>query len=127
MRGRRQSSLFAHAAFRAAVAMFALWCAAPSGCGGSGGNFTPAIGTNPQGPTSAGTTPNLTEADVNTIVLQAINEANARGKPATIAVVYRVGNVLTAPQMPGPPTQLTLASGRNIGSVLENRTVIPPN
>jgi uncharacterized protein GlcG (DUF336 family) len=128
MKARRLPSLFAHPAFRAAVAMLALWCAAPSGCGGSGGgNFTPAIGTNPQGPTSAGTTPNLTEADVNTIVLQAINEANARGKPATIAVVDRVGNVLTVAQMPGAPTKLTIDSGRNIGSGLENRTIIPPN
>jgi uncharacterized protein GlcG (DUF336 family) len=128
MKTRRRPGLFAHPGFRAAVALLALWCAAPSGCGGSGGgDFTPSIGTNPQGPTDAGTTPNLTEADVNRIVLQAINEANARGKPSTIAVVDRVGNVLTVAQMPGAATTLTIDSFRNIGAGLENRTFVPPN
>jgi uncharacterized protein GlcG (DUF336 family) len=128
MTARRRPGLFAHPAFRATVALLALWCAAPSGCsGGSGGNFTPQIATAPQAPTSTGSSPNLTESDVNTIVLQAINEANARGKPATIAVVDRVGNVLTVAQMAGAPTVMTIDSGRNIGSGLENRLVIPPN
>jgi uncharacterized protein GlcG (DUF336 family) len=126
MTARRQPSLFTHPAFRAGVAMLALWCAAPSGCGGSGGNFTPSIGLNPQAP-ATGVVPNLTESDVNNIVLQAINEANARGKPSTIAVVDRVGNVLTVAQMPGAPPALTIDSGRNIGSGLENRTFVPPN
>ena len=129
MMARCQPSVFAHPAFRAAVAMLALWCAAPSGCGGGGaggGNFTPQISTNPQAPTSTGAPPNLTEDDVNRVVLQAINEANARGKPSTIAVVDRVGNVLTVAQMPGAPTGLTIDSFRNIGAGLENRTVVPP-
>jgi len=129
MTARPQPSLFTHPAFRAAVAMLALWCAAPSGCGGGGsggGNFTPPIATNPQAPTSTGAPPNLTESDVNQIVLQAINEANARGKPSTIAVVDRVGNVLTVAQMPGAPTGLTIDTLRNVGAGLENRTVVPP-
>jgi len=92
---RRQPGLFAHPGFRAAVALLAVWCAAPSGCGGggAGGDFTPPIATNPAAPTSTGAAPNLTEDDVNRIVLQAINEANARGRPATIAVVDRVGKI----------------------------------
>ena len=103
------------AAFRAAVVVFALLCAAPGSCGGGGGgNFTPAVATNPAGPTSAGTNPNLTEADVNNVMLQAINEANARGKPATIAVVDRVGNVLSLAQMAGAPTSATITSMRGI-------------
>ncbi|HJU18015.1 MAG TPA: heme-binding protein [Stellaceae bacterium] len=68
---------------------------------------------------------NLTESDVNTIVLQAINEANARGKPATIAVVDRVGNVLTVTQMPGAPAMAMVTSGRGIppGNGLEGAEV----
>src|SRR3954471_2442793 len=131
MTARRQPGLFAHPAFRAAVAMLAVWCAAPSGCGGggggAGGDFTPPLATNPAAPTSTGAAPNLTVGDVNAIVLQAINEANARGRPSTIAVVDRVGNVLTVAQMPGAPTALTIDTGRNIGAGLENRTVVPPN
>jgi len=126
---RRKPGLFAHPGFRAVVALLTLWCAAPSGCGGggAGGDFTPQIGTNPAAPTSTGAPPNLTESDVNTIVLQAINEANARGRPSTIAVVDRVGNVLTVAQMPGAPTTLTIDTFRNIGAGLENRTAVPPN
>lgn len=128
MTARHKPSLFAHPAFRAAVAMLALWCAAPASCGGgsSGGNFTPQIATTPQAPTSTGAPPNLTESDVNQIMLQAIHEANARGKPSTIAVVDRVGNVLTVAQMPGAPTGLTIDTMRNIGAGLENRTAVPP-
>src|SRR5215212_9024305 len=126
---RRKPGLFAHPAFRAAVALLTLWCAAPSGCGGggAGGDFTPPIATNPTAPTSTGAPPNLTEDDVNRIVLQAINEANARGRPSTIAVVDRVGNVLSVAQMPGAPTTLTIDTFRNIGAGLENRTAVPPN
>src|SRR5712692_4798390 len=121
---RRRTGLFAHPAFRAAVAILSLCCAAPSGCGGGGGgNFTPPIATNPAGPTSTGTTPNLTEANVNTIVLQAVNEATARGKPATIAVVDRVGNVLTVTQMPGAPTSATITSMRGVTTGLENKVL----
>jgi uncharacterized protein GlcG (DUF336 family) len=127
MTTRRRPSLFAHPVFRAGVALLALWCAAPGGCSG-GGNNTPSIGITPQAPTSTGSSPNLTESDVNTIVLQAINEANARGKPATIAVVDRVGNVLSVVQMAGAPTLFTITDPRGeIGSGLLNRTVIPAN
>ena len=120
----RATGLFAQPAFRAAVAILSLFCAAPSGCGGGGGgNFTPPVAVNPAAPTSAGTSPNLTEANVNTIVLQAINEANARGKPATIAVVDRVGNVLTVAQMPGAPASATITSTRGVTTGLENKAL----
>jgi uncharacterized protein GlcG (DUF336 family) len=124
---RHRAGLFTHPAVRAALAVLSLFCAAPSGCGGSGGggggNFTPPVAINPAAPTNAGTNPNLTEADVNTIVLQAINEANARGKPATIAVVDRVGNVLTVAQMPGAPTSATITSERGVTTGLENKAL----
>jgi uncharacterized protein GlcG (DUF336 family) len=66
---------------------------------------------------------NLSEDDVNTIVLQAINEANARGAPATIAVVDRVGNVLTVAQMPGAPTMATVTTERGVTGGLEGAAV----
>ena len=126
-------TLLARPGFRAAVALLALACAAPGSCGGGGsggassqGQSIPLTATAPQAPTPQATSPNLVEADVNIIVLQAINEANARGKPATIAVVDRVGNVLTVAQMVGAPTGLTVDSGRGIGTGLENRTAVMP-
>ncbi|HZT89467.1 MAG TPA: heme-binding protein [Stellaceae bacterium] len=115
----RVPSLLGHPAFKAAMAVLSVLCAAPGGCGGSGGGQSstpPTVPTpsNPTGTTTTDTNPNLTEADVNTIVLQAINEATARGKPATIAVVDRVGNVLAVTQMTGAPTTATVTSQRGI-------------
>lgn len=66
---------------------------------------------------------NLTEADVTTIVLQAQHEASARGTPATIAVVDRVGNVLTVAQMMGAPMFALVTTGRGIVGGLEGTPV----
>lgn len=125
-------SLFAHPAFRAAMAVLSVWCMAPGGCGGGGGTGVSTSGvsttapTNPAAPVN-GSSPNLTEDDVNTIMLQAVHEASAEGNPATIAVVDRVGNVLSLTQMPGAPTTLTIVSGLNPGTGLENQSRVPPN
>ena len=122
-RGNARRGLFGHPGFKAAVALLSLLCAAPSGCGGGGGsgggNFTPTVGTAPATPPNPAISPNLTEGDVNTVILQAVNEANARGKPATIAVVDRVGNVLSLTQMAGAPGAATITSMRNVTSGLE--------
>jgi uncharacterized protein GlcG (DUF336 family) len=117
MTGRRAGGRLAGgAAWRAGMVVLALFLAAPGSCGGGGGggNFTPPVAINPAAPTAAGNSPNLTEADVNAAMLQAINEANARGKPATVAVVDRVGNILSVAQMPGAPTVATITSMRGI-------------
>src|SRR5258708_5248997 len=124
-RGRRE--LFSHPAFRAAIAVLSVWCMAPGSCGG-GGTGVSSSGVSQTAPTAPatpvnGTSPNLTESDVNTIVLQAINEATARHKPATIAVVDRVGNVLTVTQMTGAPTAATVTSGRGNTTGLEGVSV----
>jgi uncharacterized protein GlcG (DUF336 family) len=111
---RRRTSLFSHPGFRAAIALLSLLCAAPGGCG-SGQSNAIDPGTPPN------TIVNLTVNDVNTIVLQAIHEAAARGAPATIAVVDRVGNVLTLTQMAGAPTMATVTSGRGVPT-----TSVPP-
>jgi uncharacterized protein GlcG (DUF336 family) len=110
------------------MAVLSIWFMAPGSCGGGGGSSSSA----PSGvPASPSPTPavtgglNLTEADVNTIILQAINEANARGKPATIVVIDRVGNVLGATQMAGAPTAATVTSNQGIaaGNGLEGAVV----
>lgn len=118
--------------FRAAVAVLCLLCAAPGSCGGGGGggfsvDATPTSGITPAIPMpGTNRSPNLTEDDVNTVVLQAINEANAEGAAATIAVVDRVGNVLTVTQMPGAPANATVTSNRGVTTGLENKSVPTP-
>ena len=98
--------------------LIVLVVAAPS-CGGDGGSSGDQISATsstppppptppPKPPPTLAPTPgmNLTENDVDTVVLQAVNQASALGAPATIAVVDRVGNVLTVTQMVGaPPTR----------------------
>jgi uncharacterized protein GlcG (DUF336 family) len=52
---------------------------------------------------------NLTVADVQLVIAQAVAEAQARGLNATIAVVDRVGNVLGVYRM-GDPTIRSVTS-----------------
>src|SRR5258707_6824296 len=112
---------------KAVLVVLALFCAAPGGWGSGGrssttggGGFNP-LSTNPTN--APAPSPNLTESDVNTIVLQAMNEATARGAPATIAVVDRTGNVLAVTQMANAPTLMKVTSGRNVATGLENPVV----
>jgi len=88
-------------------------------CGGGGSSRAPGNGTAP--PT------NLTAAQVQTIILQAANEATARGTPATIAVVDRVGNVLGVTQMAGAPATVTVSSTPRAvpASGLEGKSGVP--
>jgi uncharacterized protein GlcG (DUF336 family) len=90
--------LTARPLFRATMVVLSVLCAAPSNCGGGGDIATNSYVIPDQ------TTQNLASADVDTVTRQAINEATARGKPATIAVVDRLGNVLSVVQMTGAPT-----------------------
>jgi len=69
---------------------------------------------------------NLTVADVGTIISRAVQEAQARGVNATIAVTDRVGNVLAVFQMNGAATTFTIQSGLVNGtSGLENVSILP--
>jgi uncharacterized protein GlcG (DUF336 family) len=132
---RRQISakiILANPVFRAAMAMLALACAAPGSCGGSSSSSSSSSGSgSSSGPAenlAASTTPGilgdfLTAADVSTIVLQAVHEATARGAPATIAVIDRVGNPLMVTQMPGAPPMATVASGLGNNTGLEGVSV----
>ena len=55
----------------------------------------------------------LSNVDVDRIIAQAVQEAQARGRPATIAVVDRVGNVLGVFRMNGAPVNLVITTRRN--------------
>ena len=55
---------------------------------------------------------NLTVADVQQVIAQAVGEAQARGALATIAVADRVGNVLGVFQMTGAGATVTATSNR---------------
>jgi len=54
----------------------------------------------------------LTVADIQRVIAQAVNEAKARQKPATIVVIDRVGNVLAAFQMNGAPKMFVFNGAR---------------
>ena len=81
-------------------------------CGGGGGsNAVPQPGPVPPAAQRLFTDPAqaaLTTGEVQQIIAQAVAEAQARGRPATIVVVDRVGNVLAAFQMNGANTGLAV-------------------
>ena len=66
---------------------------------------------------------NLTVADVETVLSQAIAEAIARGISGTIAIVDRVGNVLAVFRMDGAATTATITSERGVTTGLEGAVV----
>jgi uncharacterized protein GlcG (DUF336 family) len=67
----------------------------------------------------------LGETEVRRVIGLAVSEANARQKPATIAVVDRSGNVLGVYQMSGAYQDVTISSQRGIpkGNGLEGASV----
>ena len=72
------------------------------GCGGGGSSRSPVGTDTTPGPCAGGcadTSTKLTVSDVETVIAQAVAEAQAQGVDATIAVVDRVGNVLGIFQM----------------------------
>ncbi len=69
---------------------------------------------------------NLSVADVEQIVAQAVGEARALGVSGHIAVSDRVGNVLGVFSMTGSPATIRIATpGRDITAGLEGVNVIP--
>ncbi len=69
----------------------------------------------------------LSAVDVQRVVAQAAQEAGARGRPATIAVTDRVGNVLAVYQMPGAPQMVTVTSGRNPHTGIDGLANVVPS
>jgi uncharacterized protein GlcG (DUF336 family) len=67
----------------------------------------------------------LTEDDVRKVIAQAVNEAQAQGKPSVIAVVDRVGNVLGVYRMAGAPATIRISDPRPVTGGLLNLDVPP--
>lgn len=69
--------------------------------------------------TACADAPFLAPADVSRILAQAAFEAQARGKPAHIAVADRSGNVLAVFSMPGAPATIAITSGLGVAGGLD--------
>lgn len=102
-----------------------------AGCSGEG-NAPPAVGVAPlpsgagnQGCTGSCATAQsfLSPTEVERVLAQAAQEAQARNRPAVIAVVDRVGNVLAVYRMNGAPATVRIVSGRPVGGGLEELIV----
>jgi uncharacterized protein GlcG (DUF336 family) len=110
----------------AAIAATALLLAS---CGGGGNSPSPAATPPPSPtPTSVYTAPAaeaLTVSDVQTIFSRAVAEAKARNRPAVIAVVDRVGNVLGIFRMNGSPQNLKIADAPNGQDIDLQGLVVP--
>ena len=108
-----------------------------AGCGGgSGGDGGPTVASagsvttsgtpiSCSGGCAAATPVALTVAEVNRILSQAVQEAQARGAPATIAVTDRSGNVLAVFKMTGAAATFTITSGRGVVGGLEGVSIVP--
>lgn len=101
-----------------------------AGCGGGGGPDSTGTAPPPATAPSQGCTGScataesrLTVADVNTVIAQAVAEAQAQNLPATIAVVDRVGNVLGVYRMTGARALVRIHSERTVVGGLENLQV----
>ena len=96
--------------------------AALAGCSGSSGN----AGSGACAPECNSPAAFLTEEDVRRVIAQATAEALARGAPATIAVVDRVGNVLAVFRMTGARERFDILSGRGVQGGLDGlRDTLP--
>ena len=71
-------------------------------------------------PVTAG---NLSTADVQTVIAQAVSAAAALGRPVTVAVTDREGNVLGVFRMTGAPASTTIQGGGPAGRGLEALSV----
>jgi uncharacterized protein GlcG (DUF336 family) len=103
--------------------------AAVAACSGSGNSGDP-VGTAPPPPSAPECTGScvtaasfLSTAEVQRVIAQASAEAAALNRPATIAVVDRVGNVLAVFRMNGAPPVVTITSERGVTGGLENLNV----
>ena len=103
------------------------------GCGGGkGGDGGPTLAAGAAGTPAgcagdcAAATPTaLTVAEVNRILSQAVQEAQARGAAGTIAVVDRSGNVLGVFKMTGAAATFTISGGRGVVGGLEGVNIVP--
>jgi uncharacterized protein GlcG (DUF336 family) len=92
--------------FRQTISLVSAVALALAGCGGGGNSTSPVVTPPPPPPppSTVFTVPaqeSLSVADVQQIIAQSVAEAQARSKPASIAVTDRVGNVLAVFVMNG--------------------------
>ena len=83
---------------------------------------TPGLDGPPAPPAGLAAT-NLNPTDVQTILQQTASAANALGRPVTIVVTDREGNVLGFFSMPGAPASTTVRSVGTLGQGLEGGVV----
>ena len=95
------------------------------GAGGDGGPTVAAAGPGCSGGCAAATPTALTVAEVNRMLSQAVQEAQARGALATISVVDRSGNVLAVFKMTGAAATFTISGGRGVVGGLEGVSIVP--
>ncbi len=107
---------------RQSTALVASLSLALAGCGGgdsgSGNTFAPT-------PTPTATArffadpaqESLSVGDVQQVIAQAVGEAQARGKPAIISVVDRLGNVLAVFRMNGAPSRMVTSRRTATGEI----------
>lgn len=105
-----------------AVLLAAILASCGGDDGGDGGSTLNAPGCT--GGCAAANPTALTVAEVNRILSQAVQEAQARGTPGTIAVVDRSGNVLGVFQMTGAPATFTISGGRGVVGGLEGLSIV---
>ena len=118
---------------RAALAFVACSVTILAGCGGGSSSNEPGTAEPPPDVTQSqgcdGSCVNagsfLSTAAVQQIIAQAAAEATAQGRPATIAVVDRPGNVLAVYQMAGAPGSSTITSTKGPIGGLEEISIIP--
>lgn len=93
--------------------------------GGDGGPTVSAAATGCSGGCAAATPTALTVAEVNQILSQAVQEAQARAAFGTIAVADRSGNVLAVFKMTGAAATFTISGGRGVVGGLEGISIVP--
>lgn len=123
---RSRSHLFRSGALAAIGALLLTSC----GGGGSGGTPTPSPAPTPTPtPTGGHYTPPAAEllsvGDVQTILANAISEAQARGLPSVIAVTDRVGNVLGVFRMTGAAATATTSAAPNGDNIDAQNVTFP--
>lgn len=99
-------------AARALTSLLVSTCLVLTSCSGGGSKGTANASSSGSGNTNLFSIPaqmSLSVSDVQQVIAQAVAEAQARGTPATIAVVDRVGNVLAVFRMNGAPANVTIA------------------
>ncbi|QTN27582.1 heme-binding protein [Rhodoferax sp. AJA081-3] len=94
-------------------------------CGGSGGSAPAAAPAVVPGCGNSCAADTLSTAEVETLVSQAVVQAQALGARATIAVTDRVGNVLAVFSMPGAASTFRINGGRGVRGGLEQVDTLP--